>query len=235
MANPGNLGDALIRQGTIRFFKDIGLVYEEITRPPKEATGTFIFGGGGAWCANWNHSHFVNASVPKAKQVIVLPSTYAVRSPLFNIPKIHFFARDNRDSLLYCPDATYHQDMAFHLAPALKPQEGDGVGHFMRTDKESARHFKIPKGNRDISVWGETYHNTSPFIEAINKVREVHTDRLHVAIVACMLGKRVVFYGGNYFKNKAIYLSRMKGQFDVTFREHDRGQPSHGEATSSNR
>lgn len=93
----------------------------------------------------------------------------------------------------------------------------------MRTDKESSRRFKIPQNNKDISLLGKTYNETESFISAINKHREIHTDRLHVAIVACMLGKKIYFYEGNYFKNKAIYLSCMKGSFDVTFREHDRG------------
>lgn len=222
MANPGNLGDALIREGTLHYFSEHGIYCEEVRKPPKKKIGTFIYGGGGAWCRNWNNSHYVNAAASKAEQVIVLPSTYAISSGLFRLPHVHFFARDKYESLKYCPEAQYHQDMAFHLFETMKPVQGDGIGYFMRTDKESSRSFRIPQGNIDISRWGQTYGNTKPFIEEINKVREVHTDRLHVAIVACMLEKKIFFYEGNYFKNKAVYLSRMK-DFDVTFRERDRG------------
>ena len=223
MANPGNLGDAIIREGTIRFFSDIGLSYEESRKPPVKKVGTFLFGGGGAWCSNWDHSSLVGAGALKAETVIVLPSTYALRSPLFESEKILFFCRDKQESQVFCPKATFHQDMAFHLARSLAPRTGTGIGHFMRTDKERLGAFAIPPGNKDISALGQTFHSTNYFIDAINAVGVVHTDRLHVAIVACMLQKKVHFYAGNYFKNKAVYLSSMKDRFDVTFREHNCG------------
>lgn len=223
MANPGNLGDALIREGTIAYFKEINLSYEEVRKPPRDKIGTFIYGGGGAWCKNWNNSRYVSAAVDNARKIIVLPSTYAIHSPLYKIRKISFFCRDKKDSLLYCKKAKYHQDMAFHLWGSIGPiQAGIGVGYFMRTDKESAKLFKIPRDNRDISIQGKTYSDTQGFIASINKYREIHTDRLHVAIVACMLGKKIYFYEGNYWKNRAIYQTKMEGTFDVTFREYDR-------------
>jgi exopolysaccharide biosynthesis predicted pyruvyltransferase EpsI len=193
-----------------------------VRRPPREKVGTFIYGGGGAWCKNWNNSRFVNAASMQAQKVIVLPSTYAIRSPLFTMEHIHFFCRDYIESQVYCPRAVYHKDMAFHIQSELHPITGTGVGYFMRTDKERSRLFDIPKNNKDISLLGKTYSDTAPFINAINRVREVHTDRLHVAIVACMLHKKVYFYEGNYFKNSAVFHSCMRGVFDVTFRKHDR-------------
>jgi len=221
MANPGNLGDALIRRGTLKYFDAIGLDYTEVQRPPREKVGTFIYGGGGAWCKNWNNSRHVNAAASQARQVIVLPSTYAISSPLYELGNINFFCRDRFESLGYCPRAKYQKDMAFHLSDGLHPLRGVGVGYFMRTDKERSRKSTIPKKNYDISLLGKTYGHISLFINAINKVREVHTDRLHVAIVACMLQKKIYFYEGNYFKNKAVFRSCMKGEFDVTFREYD--------------
>lgn len=222
-ANTGNLGDALIRQGTLRFFKDHQIAYVEAQDAPVKKVGTFIYGGGGAWCKNWDNSRHVQAALPNAEAVIVLPSTYAIRTPLYEVENINFFARDLQESLTYCPRATYHQDMAFYLSGRYPLQRGVGAGYFMRTDKESTRRWKVPAKNQDISLWGTTYDNTNCFVEAINAVRKVHTDRLHVAIVACMLQKKVILYEGNYFKNKAVYLSKMKGRFDVVFREHDSG------------
>ena len=37
---------------------------------------------------------------------------------------------------------------------------------------------------------------TSPFIKKIDEFDIIHTDRLHVAILACLLHKRVHFYKG---------------------------------------
>lgn len=220
MANPGNLGDALIRQGTLKLFDEIGLDYTEVRSPPELTLGTFIFGGGGAWCRNWNHEDLVRHTF--ATHSIVLPSTYAVKSPAYKFPWIEFFTRDDSLSYLFCPRAKFHEDLAFMLQDDLVPQKGSGVGYFFRTDKESARTAPLPEGNVDISLWGETYDNTQPFIDAINEVRTVHTDRLHVAIVGCMLDKKVEFYPGNYWKNEAVFNASMKGRYDVTYREHDR-------------
>jgi hypothetical protein len=226
MANPGNLGDALIREGTLHFFRSIGLEHQEVRNPPEHKVGTFVFGGGGAWCRNWDHSYFVSAALQKADTIIVLPSTYAIDSPLYDSQKIHFFCRDTKQSQILCPRARFHQDMAFHLARSITPRLGTGVGYFMRTDKERLGAFDVPRGNKDISTSGQTFNSTKYFIDAIGAVKTVHTDRLHVAIAACMLGKKIYFYAGNYFKNRAVYLSSMKDRFDVTFREHDRGQPA---------
>lgn len=222
MANPGNLGDALIREGTLKFFSSIGLDYKEVRNPPEKHVGTFVFGGGGAWCKNWDHSYFVSAALQKAKTIIVLPSTYAINSQLFESPKTHFFCRDTKQSQSFCPRARFHQDMAFYLEPSIRPRAGKGVGYFMRTDKERLGNFNLPIGNKDISVLGQTFNSTKYFIDTIGAVSTVHTDRLHVAIAACLLGKKIYFYAGNYFKNRAVYLSSMKDRFDVTFRERYR-------------
>ena len=45
----------------------------------------------------------------------------------------------------------------------------------------------------------------------------IHTDRLHVAILACLLHKRVHFYKGGYFKNEAVFRSSMRDYFDDVF------------------
>ena len=42
-------------------------------------------------------------------------------------------------------------------------------------------------------------------------------DRLHVAILACLLHKRVHFYNGGYFKNEAVFRSSMRDYFDDVF------------------
>ena len=42
-------------------------------------------------------------------------------------------------------------------------------------------------------------------------------DRLHVAILACLLHKRVHFYKGGYFKNEAEFRSSMRDYFDDVF------------------
>jgi exopolysaccharide biosynthesis predicted pyruvyltransferase EpsI len=216
--NPGNLGDAIIREATIRFFKKINLEYKEmkkvggllhqITRP---RDGIFIYGGGGAWCELWDHSRDV-AKLAKNSEVIVLPSTY---DKLYSIPNVTFFCRDSFESKQNMQDAIFCHDMAFSLGRLRhQPDAQEDIGFFFRTDKESANAAKIPPNNIDISATGNHLSDTSVFVDAIARFTQIHTDRLHVAIIATLLDRETHLYPGRYFKNKAIYLSSMKDRFD---------------------
>ena len=69
----------------------------------------------------------------------------------------------------------------------------------------------------DISLWGNEITPIAPFIKKIDEFDIIHTDRLHVAILACLLHKRVHFYKGGYFKNEAVFRSSMKDYFDDVF------------------
>ena len=71
--------------------------------------------------------------------------------------------------------------------------------------------------NMDISLWGNEITPIAPFIKKIDEFDIIHTDRLHVAILACLLHKRVHFYKGGYFKNEAVFRSSMKDYFDDVF------------------
>ena len=42
----------------------------------------------------------------------------------------------------------------------------------------------------------------------------IHTDRLHIAIGSCLLGKEVHMYPGRYFKNRAIFDASITGYFE---------------------
>ena len=71
--------------------------------------------------------------------------------------------------------------------------------------------------NMDISLWGNEITPIAPFIKKIDEFDIIHTDRLHVAILACLLHKRVHFYKGGYFKNEAVFRSSMRDYFDDVF------------------
>jgi exopolysaccharide biosynthesis predicted pyruvyltransferase EpsI len=42
-------------------------------------------------------------------------------------------------------------------------------------------------------------------INFLEEYKVVNTDRLHVAILASLLGKEVNFYPNSYYKNEAVY------------------------------
>ena len=220
-ANPGNWGDAMIRHGTLKFFSDMGLKFTEIKTFRKKKWiipwlkgGTVIFGGGGAWCSNWDHSHYV-VSFARRFKVIVLPSTYEKH---YSIPNTMFFRRDKYESKEHMPDSMFCHDMAFYIGDEfLEKDKGEGKGHFFRTDKESAVRSERPEENVDISDKGRTYTGISGFFQELNKCATIYTDRMHVAIGGCLLNKEVHLYPGNYFKIRAVYLSSMKDRFEKLY------------------
>lgn len=98
---------------------------------------------------------------------------------------------------------------------------GARVGHFYRTDCESAGR-PIPKDNCDVSVmfnYGDRSlqrieESARDFVMFIDQFSEVHTDRLHVCIAAARLGKSVYFSAGSYHKCRSVYENSILGHFD---------------------
>ncbi len=215
-ANPGNWGDALIRAGSLAFFREIGLEIEEWRRPPwfagwgaKASKGPLILGGGGGWCEAWDHGERAARRWGRRFDVIVLPSTFG--RPV-SIPNATLFARDSAESIRNAPGALFCHDMSFCLrAPAFPP--GEGEGHFFRSDRESARRVPIPSGNDDVSLRGDHRSDPAGFFASVARFASVRTDRMHVAIAACLLGRYVRLYPNAYFKNRAIFDSSIRGRF----------------------
>ena len=223
LSNPGNWGDALIRQGTLAFLRAQRIPFEELPQDgnftwelPSLRRGSLIFGGGGAWCKNWNRSSRLSGRRSLFRDLIVLPSTYEVT------PEVNdavFFARDRQESLGIVPTARFCHDMAFFLGPQERPS-GTGVGYFFRTDGERLGSTPLPEGNLDLSMLGNHMSPVDGFFDAVGRYAEIHTDRLHVAVAACLLGRALRLYPGRYFKNRAVYLSSMDGRFpEVSFCE----------------
>ena len=229
MNNRGNWGDGLIRQGTLKFFHDIGFHYYELSVRkgsvfrlfeyylPLVIKGTLIYGGGAGWTNFWPRSYKIMNNIASSyRQVIVLPSTYEKRSEFANII---YFCRDRFESLDTIPEAKFCHDMAFYLERE-SAGKGSGEGVFFREDIERSGKFPIPPENVDISAQGNHLTPVGPFFEAIDQYQAIHTDRLHVAIAGCLLKKEVHLYPGGYFKNKAVFRSSMQGTFDnIQFHE----------------
>jgi exopolysaccharide biosynthesis predicted pyruvyltransferase EpsI len=87
----------------------------------------------------------------------------------------------------------------------------------VRTDKESlipkTYFIKKLKGHRllinDISV----STNFKNFVNAIEYAQNVYTDRLHVAILASIFGKKTFLFPNLYFKNESVYENSLRERF----------------------
>jgi len=219
----GNWGDAFIRAGTLKFLNDNGIHYKELSSNKKEwiipfmRGGTVIFQGSGAWCKFYSEPYNNVKKFQRRFNVIILPATFE-NSYSFN-NNVTYFCRDKHESQQNMPNAKFCPDMAFYLGKLDYPKSS-GTGYFFRTDVESAKKVDLPPTNRDISAEGDHFADIAPFIEAISKFEIIHTDRLHVSIAACLLGREVHLYPNSYFKNKAVFETSIKDYFpNVYFHE----------------
>ncbi len=214
--NPGNWGDALIRQGGIELLNDTNIKYVELFRKPSSwirpflTGGNFIYGGSGAWCKYYNTGEKYIRLFSKRFKTIVLPSTFEKN---FYFPKVRFYCRDKMESQSNMPEATFCHDLAFYLTPQSK-ENGNGAGYFFRLDAERDKQHSIPKDNFDISRKGNQLSDAYEFISEIDKYEEIFTDRLHVGIAGSLLGKKVNLYSNSYFKTRAIYNSSIESTFE---------------------
>ena len=241
MPNTGNFGDGLIDYGARRFFEDQGIDYLRLDMISPFDKGLclalgaadrfldrylFVFGGGGAWCKAADHGfRYVRRQKALTDNLFLFPTTFEHHRMAFTFPA---FARDRSESLDFLGSDVFCHDMAFYLAlispDRVLPDRVPPIRKFgllMRTDVESSGHElgKHPR-NYDISAQGSHLDDPTLFLRYIDQFEEVVTDRLHVAIGAALLGKKVTVIAGAYFKIRAIYQSSLRDLFDgVTFVE----------------
>ena len=225
--NKGNWGDALIRQGTLKFLSDAEIDFVEIKKIDAKTYDNLdkhrlaLFGGGGAWCKLWTHPLEIVEKLSRKQNVVIMPSTFEIRPEFENTT---YFSRDLYESMQNRPGSYFCHDMAFYLGEDYHPaKQGKGEGHFFRTDHESAGKIQIPKTNLDISTKGKHLSGIRRFFRIVNRFETVFTDRLHVSIAACLLGKKVSIYPGSYFKNLAVYKSSMEGKYEAASFQGDFG------------
>jgi len=178
---------------------------------PMARRGVLIYGGSGAWCKAGDRAiHRIRKVRHLFKHIIVLPSTYEVFE---RFPRTTYFARDLYESRETVPDAEFCHDMAFCIG-SIETPPGTGTGTFFRLDVERSGRIPLPRGNFDLSGAGFNDSSVFKFFDHLSQYAVIHTDRLHVAIASCLLGKEVHLYPNSYFKNRAIYRSSLAGFFN---------------------
>ncbi|AFL75881.1 polysaccharide pyruvyl transferase family protein [Thiocystis violascens] len=97
---------------------------------------------------------------------------------------------------------------------------GTGEVYCFRTDPEKTS-LEIPEENIDISAFFQfgvetkdvAYLSARAVLSFLANFKTVHTNRLHIAISAALLGLEVKFYANNYYKCRAVYNFSMEGRF----------------------
>jgi exopolysaccharide biosynthesis predicted pyruvyltransferase EpsI len=232
VANPGNWGDAMIATGTKQMLNTFRILTIPISfslacRLPaclfrmvsRGKQTMLVFGGGGALIPRYRRFSRLRHLAAKFDRLLLLPSTIGMdlaADPLH--PRSVVFRRDHAESASLAPSSFFCHDLAFFLELPKVPIE-ERRGLFFRRDVEAVGHVP-PSHNRDLSGMGTHRSDPDRFVQMIGRYETVYTDRLHVAIIATMLGRRTHLFPNNYFKNRAIYHSSLHERFpNVSFHE----------------
>lgn len=215
----GNWGDGLINFGTRQFFDIFGIEFEEVNKSSLDgdlSEGRFrdevvVMGGGGAWSRNFNAARRATQQIAKqAKSVVVLPTTYDLAA--VDAENVVYFARDRWGSLRNVADAYFCHDMAFFAELSVaEPSNRVWRLFAFRDDREGHGLNGLVSKNFDISRLGDgDYQFVDPFFNIVNNFKVVCTDRMHVAIVGAMLGRKVMLVEGNYAKSRDVFKSSIE-------------------------
>ncbi|MGA1769910.1 MAG: hypothetical protein ACO4CP_08910 [Steroidobacteraceae bacterium] len=193
LPNPGNWGAALTAEATRRFLATHAIGYRELRRlGPLELTRglvrreTLLLGGGGAWSERYPGGQQLAARAARwFRRIIVLPSSFGTS---VRLPTARLWARDRFGSLERVPAARFCHDIGFSLGRLDARPPSAGIGEFFRGDRLS----RAPRSDAavDLSSRGDEHSPLQPFLDEIARYEAVHTDRVHVAIVACLMGRR---------------------------------------------
>ena len=236
VSNPGNAGDAFIAYSTFYLFNELGIDYEVIQSESISLEGETIFFSGGGNLVEGKYDHLYN----KMKKYIDNNKCILLPHTIFGYQDL--IKETNNNLIIFCREKVSYElcmlnganknnlylsdDMAFYLPESELSQfiiKGNGRTYCLRTDGESSNQHHIKDFNRDISYsWnGELWSNfllakyvTFSLASYLCQFDEIETDRLHIAILAAKLNKKVIFYPNNYYKNRAVYENSMANTYE---------------------
>lgn len=240
----GNLGDGLIALGTLDLFEDIGWAPKCIQGRHKEAFSGYthiVMGGSGGWVKGMWETYLEQtiAFLQNGGQLLILPTSFSGFGSEF-VPyadQVTIFCREQRsyDELLrqgmpegqifVCPDMAFYtkeehfSDLEIEgQYPALQIFRLDEEGGRKQTPRDSV---DLPLLFNDIQ-WSTTEQCVKPLRAVAGLMSQfecVETDRLHMAVLAALIGRIVKLEPSNYFKIKAIFDYTLHRFPTVTFEE----------------
>lgn len=211
----GNVGDQLIDAGTRRMLPPMFTVTHAgpcpgwadwhscspDSCPTREFRGTLIISGGGSWSRTFHDTPSI-VEHSQAERIVVLPSSFDLGvepvARALSDSRVTAFARERVSALAsgllaHCPS------FFFDYRPWLGAG-GSGRLTAFRLDAESAG-GPIPPWNIDLSL---VKKSLGDWLLTISTAEEVWTDRAHVMVAAALMGKRVRYRDGSYFKVRAM-------------------------------
>ena len=239
--NPGNAGDALIAYSTYSIFEQLN-IQPKIINYLQCVNNKIIFYSGGGNLVEGKYTHaanFIKNNYQQNKEIVILPHTvFGYEELILSANNLKIICRDKKSynylhSIGFSLERLYLcSDLAFLINVNefdIYHKKGIGIANCMRTDGESSQIIELKKNNIDISLsWNGDLWNSKEFSKVVvhslacylSNFKTIKTDRLHIAILAAFLGKDVILYSNNYYKNKEVYEYSIKNKFDnVSFIE----------------
>jgi exopolysaccharide biosynthesis predicted pyruvyltransferase EpsI len=225
---PGNYGDSLIWHGTKLLLGKASVQYRTIGCSETPGAEYLIVDGGGNLTDLYTDvSDFLDNYGDSYSHILVLPHTVAGARPLASLrrlgSRLTIFCREYVSWLnvsMGAPRSSCYlwHDCAFNLNLCRNTlaTSQDHSFYAFRADVEATRNV-YPPGNRDISLEGYAQSKLDMLIDSLSCHSMVVTDRLHIAIAACLLGCNVELHPNSYFKNKAVYEYSLRDRGNITF------------------
>ena len=226
---PGNYGDSLIWHGTKILLNKLNISenYVEIDSP-KINNVLFIDGGGNFIDYYSDIRDFLTKNHGFYKEIVILPHT------IFGDKQINTLNDLSGDITVFCREKVSYNfvkrnflkgnvylwhDCAFYNIFKQIP-DGLGILNTFREDKESIID-NVPEDNNDLSYSGYATKPLDELVNILKEYKEIHTDRLHIAICGALLGKDVKLFPNSYYKNKAVFEYSLSRFLNVSFLEEN--------------
>lgn len=234
LLNRGNRGDGVIHMGGRQLMASLGVNCREYRETDDLSTMNgdvlLIYGAGALSRGTHTLPRLLISIAPRFSEIVILPSSFDLSEPRVQ----DFVETWNEKYTVFCRELVSFEairqarakpktlllghDLAFHANLsewAARPHEGR-AGLF-RQDNEAA-YGRLP---RNLNVFEDASYGSDrepeKLLNFVARFSEIHTDRTHGAISAAMMGRRVIFYRNNYFKNRAIYDHSLAGLPNVRF------------------
>jgi exopolysaccharide biosynthesis predicted pyruvyltransferase EpsI len=247
MPNGGNLGDCLIASATIQAFEKAQIPWAFIRglRNTVQPSDVLVYGGGGSLVPFYEGGiQCVESLKQLGAPVVVLPQTIQGHRDFWSrIGEVTVFCRDaaSLEYLAAFPkiSALPGGDMALGLDLSIEPfstvasirsamaaQNEHRVLHAFRGDSEASgcppkNTFDLPALAHPAMADAASIHaHTAAFLATLAGYSEIHTDRLHVAIGASLLGIPVFLTDTIHGKNRGVFEASLKHRFPTLRFEH---------------
>ncbi len=103
------------------------------------------------------------------------------------------------------------------LVPSCLQKRIEGCDPTIRRQSKIARAIQCTRSTKPMRVCDASVFPLPYFLETVRSAEEVHTDRLHVMLLAAMLGKPTFAYGTHFRKLESVYEHSLRNWARVEF------------------